>query len=204
MTRHLARSLFVGRLNFRTLEMDLRYHFEQCGTVEACEIARDSTGKSKGFGFVVFSRPQDAEFAVQKLEESSLDGKKIHVEFNKPVLRKRMMAKQEEREARRVNQDSRVVKEEEEGGGSVAGYDRYLPEADTREEREPCLNRGSDVDEKEELLIDRGREVGDSEGGSDSSSSDRGDGHRHSRHRRSYSRSRSSHHHQRHHHHHRR
>jgi RNA recognition motif-containing protein len=108
MTRRLGRSLFVGRLNFRTIEADLRYHFEQCGPVDACEVARDSTGNSKGFGFVVFSRPQDAEFAVQQLEESFLDGKKIHVEFSKPVLRRRMETKKIEREVRRRNEGDSI------------------------------------------------------------------------------------------------
>jgi RNA recognition motif-containing protein len=104
---HLARSVFVGRLNYRTLEQDLKFHFEQCGKVEECRIVRDATGASKGFGFVAFSRPQDAEFAVEKLEGSELDGKSLHVEFNKPVLRRRMESKQMEREVR----NSREVEE---------------------------------------------------------------------------------------------
>jgi RNA recognition motif-containing protein len=101
MTSHLARSVFVGRLNFHTIEQDLRFHFEQCGKVDTCDIVRDSSGQSKGFGFVGFSRPQDAGFAVQKLDGSLLDGKLIHVEFNKPILRKRMAARHLEREFRR-------------------------------------------------------------------------------------------------------
>jgi RNA recognition motif-containing protein len=100
MTSRLARSVFVGRLNFRTIEQDLRFHFEQCGTVDTCDIVRGSSGQSKGFGFVGFSRPQDAGFAVQTLEGSLLDGKQIHVEFNKPILRRRMAGRTLEREFR--------------------------------------------------------------------------------------------------------
>lgn len=96
---HLATSVFVGRLNFQTAELDLQFHFEQCGKVKSCQIVRTDDGRSKGFGFVCFSRPQDAEFAVKKLDKSLLDGKEIHVEFSKEGLRKRMDAKQEMRQA---------------------------------------------------------------------------------------------------------
>ena len=95
----LATSVFVGCLNFRTIESDLQFHFSQCGKVKECQIVRDRNGSSKGFGFVWYHRPQDAEFAVKKLEGSLLDGKNIHVEFNNEALKRKMDAKQQEREA---------------------------------------------------------------------------------------------------------
>ena len=89
----LTSSVFVGRLNFRTVELDLQFHFEKCGKVKECKIVTDADGRSKGFGFVTFFRPQDAEFAVKKMDGSVLDGKQIHVELNNEG-RKRREAKQ--------------------------------------------------------------------------------------------------------------
>ena len=116
---HLSRLVFVGRLNFRTIEDDVRFHFEQCGRVVDCKIVCDGNGRSKGFGFVSFERPQDAELAVEKLDGSVLDGKNIHVEFNKEILRKKMETKQMEREVMKsfkdvVQSDSSSSSSEEE------------------------------------------------------------------------------------------
>ena len=110
---HLSRIVFVGKLNFRTVEPDLRFHFEQCGKVTDVEIVRDDSGQSKGFGFVKFERPQDASFAVERLEGSTLDGKQIHVEFNKLRLRDRLITKQIERDIRKKYQAKNALPEPE-------------------------------------------------------------------------------------------
>ena len=49
--------LYVGNLSFETTENELRDLFAQHGTVTDVAILNDrETGRSRGFGFVTFSR----------------------------------------------------------------------------------------------------------------------------------------------------
>ena len=53
--------LYVGNLSFETTENDLRDLFAQHGTVTDVAILSDrETGRSRGFGFVTFSRCRPA------------------------------------------------------------------------------------------------------------------------------------------------
>ena len=46
-------NIYVGNLNYRVREDDLKQVMEEYGTVESVKIIKDrDTGKSKGFGFV--------------------------------------------------------------------------------------------------------------------------------------------------------
>lgn len=57
-----------------------REMFEKFGKVTSCALMRDMDGKSKGFGFVSFEDPTDAEQAVNELNEQELsNGKKLYV-----------------------------------------------------------------------------------------------------------------------------
>ena len=95
-------NIFVAKLNYDTQEDDLRAAFEQFGEVSSCSIAHDKmTGRSKGFGFVEMDNDEEAENAINALNETDLDGRTIVVK------------KAEPREAR----DSRGG-----GGGGRGGY----------------------------------------------------------------------------------
>jgi RNA recognition motif-containing protein len=99
----LAMNIFVAKLNYDTIEDDLRAAFEQFGEVSSCSIAHDKmTGRSKGFGFVEMDNDEEAENAINALNETDLDGRTIVVK------------KAEPREAR----DSRGGG----GGGGRGGY----------------------------------------------------------------------------------
>ena len=46
-------NIYVGNLNYRVRDDDLKQVMEEYGTVESVKIIKDrETGKSKGFGFV--------------------------------------------------------------------------------------------------------------------------------------------------------
>lgn len=45
-------------------EEELQEHFSQCGTITSAKLMRDEKGISKGFGFVCFSTPEEANKAV--------------------------------------------------------------------------------------------------------------------------------------------
>jgi cold-inducible RNA-binding protein len=76
--------VFVASISWNTNENGLRNHFSQVGTVEEAIIIKDrETKRSKGFGFVTFSNQDEANRAVQELDNSMLDGKTLRVNFAK-------------------------------------------------------------------------------------------------------------------------
>lgn len=73
-------NIFVAKLSFDTDDDGLREAFETYGSVVSSKVIFDNyTGKSKGFGFVEMSDRQEAMTAIEKLNESSLDGRTIVV-----------------------------------------------------------------------------------------------------------------------------
>ncbi len=72
--------LYVGRLPYRTTDQELSDLFGQFGEVRSATIIIDrETGRSKGFGFVEMSNDQDAQSAMNQLNNSLLDGRTIVV-----------------------------------------------------------------------------------------------------------------------------
>jgi RNA recognition motif-containing protein len=79
--KRMAKKLYVGGLSWDTTDESLRGAFEQYGTVsEAVVITDRDTGRSRGFGFVSFEAPEDADKAVEGLNGTSLDGRTIRVD----------------------------------------------------------------------------------------------------------------------------
>ncbi|MFN0213571.1 MAG: RNA recognition motif domain-containing protein [Saprospiraceae bacterium] len=78
-------NIFVAKLNYDTTEEDLQAAFEQHGTVSSCSIAKDKmTGKSKGFGFVEMDNDDEAQSAIEALDETEFDGRTIVVKKAEP------------------------------------------------------------------------------------------------------------------------
>ncbi|GIY23106.1 polyadenylate-binding protein 1 [Caerostris darwini] len=57
----------------------LREMFEKYGKITSAKVMTDDTGKSKGFGFVSFEDPENAEKAVDDLNGKELNGKTLYV-----------------------------------------------------------------------------------------------------------------------------
>jgi RNA recognition motif-containing protein len=76
-----ATSLFVGNLPYGVTEQGLRELFERQGvTVTSARIVTDfDTGRSKGYGFVEASTPEEARTAISALHQSTLEGRTIVV-----------------------------------------------------------------------------------------------------------------------------
>lgn len=71
-------NIFVAKLSFDTQDDDLREAFEQYGIVDSAKIIMDqSTGRSKGFGFVEMPNDDEALNAIEGLDNSDLDGRTI-------------------------------------------------------------------------------------------------------------------------------
>lgn len=61
----IERKLFVGMLNKKYNENDVRQMFSNHGTIEECTVLRDPSGQSKGCAFVTFSTKQSAIAAIK-------------------------------------------------------------------------------------------------------------------------------------------
>jgi RNA recognition motif-containing protein len=81
----MAQKLFVGGIAFNTTSEGLREFFEQSGTVLSADVITDqSTGQSRGFGFVEMGSVEEANQAVSQLHGRELDGRMLKVEISKP------------------------------------------------------------------------------------------------------------------------
>lgn len=81
----MATKLFVGNLPYATTGDDLRAAFSKVGKVADANVVSDkATGRSRGFGFVEMGSEEDAKKAVEELNGSELDGRKIFVSEARP------------------------------------------------------------------------------------------------------------------------
>jgi len=75
--------LYIGNIDYSATEAELASHFARYGKVEFVNIPVNRyTGKARGFGFITFSSPQDAENAME-LNGSEFKGRQIQVNFAK-------------------------------------------------------------------------------------------------------------------------
>jgi RNA recognition motif-containing protein len=81
----MGRKLFVGNLSFNTDERRLEELFQSVGAVDTVNIVRDQmTGRARGFAFVEMQSDEDAQSAIQKLNDTELDGRKLAVNEARP------------------------------------------------------------------------------------------------------------------------
>ena len=83
-----SRRLYVGGLPYSTTDMQLEEIFSAHGTVESAQVIIDKfTGRSRGFGFVEMGTSDEAEAAVNALNETDLGGRTITVNEARPQRR---------------------------------------------------------------------------------------------------------------------
>jgi len=81
----MDKRLFVAGLPFSFDDQALSGLFTPYGKVESANVIIDrDTGRSKGFGFVEMSTPQEASDAIAKLNDSEVEGRKIVVNIARP------------------------------------------------------------------------------------------------------------------------
>ena len=75
-------NIFVTRLNFQTQDFELREVFEQFGTVNKASVVMDrATGKSRGFGFVEMPNCNEAQIAIEALDQTDFQERTIVVKL---------------------------------------------------------------------------------------------------------------------------
>jgi len=78
----MDKKLYVGNINFKTTEEDLKGLFSQHGNVVSAKIITDKfSGKSKGFGFVEMSTAEEATNAMNALKGAEFGGRQINVDL---------------------------------------------------------------------------------------------------------------------------
>lgn len=81
----MEKKLYVGGLSYNTTNDSLQAAFAQAGTVESATVMMDRmSGRSRGFGFVEMSTPEEAEAAIQLWDGKELEGRTIRVNLARP------------------------------------------------------------------------------------------------------------------------
>ena len=81
----MSMKLYVGNLSFQTSSEDLQQLFGQAGTVESASVVEDrDTGRSRGFGFVEMSSPEEGKAAIEQFNGQEVGGRALNVNEAKP------------------------------------------------------------------------------------------------------------------------
>ena len=74
----MSSKIYVGGLPYATTDAQLQDLFSTHGTVESARVITDKfTGRSRGFGFVEMASNEEAQKAIQALNGTDLDGRKL-------------------------------------------------------------------------------------------------------------------------------
>ncbi|CAG8557460.1 11357_t:CDS:2 [Paraglomus occultum] len=78
-------NLFIKNLDANISSSDLFNHFRKFGRIISARVMRDQeTGNSKGFGFVSYTNPEEADRAKTAMNNKSLGSKQIVVRLHEP------------------------------------------------------------------------------------------------------------------------
>jgi RNA recognition motif-containing protein len=76
----MSRKIYVGNLNYATTDDSVRELFLQFGSVTSANVIIDqSTGRTKGFGFVEMETEEAARKAIEKLDGREFEGRRLRV-----------------------------------------------------------------------------------------------------------------------------
>jgi RNA recognition motif-containing protein len=72
--------LLIRNLSRSTTEEELKVLFEECGTVQSCDLVLDkTTGGSKGFAFVEMPKSGEAKVAMKIMNNTTVASNIIRV-----------------------------------------------------------------------------------------------------------------------------
>ncbi len=78
-------NIYVGNLSFRATEEDIRNAFSRFGQVTSVNIVMDQdTGRSRGFAFVEMADADEANSAIEGLNDQEIVGRRVVVNEAKP------------------------------------------------------------------------------------------------------------------------
>ena len=72
--------ILIRNLDRKTTEEELYKLFTEYGEVESCNLVMDTVSKeSKGFGFVEMVKPENAKYAIKKLNNQTIGSNRVRV-----------------------------------------------------------------------------------------------------------------------------
>ncbi|KAL2978688.1 hypothetical protein AAZX31_13G131100 [Glycine max] len=77
--KYQASNLYVKNIDDDVTDKELRDLFSSCGTITSVKVMRDDKGISKGFGFVCFSNPEEANKAVMSFNGCTFHRKPLYI-----------------------------------------------------------------------------------------------------------------------------
>jgi RNA recognition motif-containing protein len=78
-------NIYVGNLDFKVNEDDLKEIFEEYGTISSAKIITDKfSGRSKGFGFIEMDDESEARKAIEELNGAQLESRNMVVNEARP------------------------------------------------------------------------------------------------------------------------
>jgi RNA recognition motif-containing protein len=78
-------NIYVGNLDYKVNEDDLKGLFESYGTVSSAKLIIDKyNGRSKGFGFVEMENDDEAKKAIEELDGTTLQSRQVTVNEARP------------------------------------------------------------------------------------------------------------------------
>jgi RNA recognition motif-containing protein len=81
----MAKKLYVGNLPHEITDSELQNIFEPCGSVVSAQVIVDrETRRSKGFGFVEMSTEDEANEAIEALNNKEVNGRALTVNIARP------------------------------------------------------------------------------------------------------------------------
>ena len=80
-------NIYIGNLNYRVREEDLKQVMEEYGVVDSVKIIIDrEAGKSKGFAFVEMPNDAEGKRAIEELNEAEYEGRQMVVKEARPKM----------------------------------------------------------------------------------------------------------------------
>ncbi|MFC1572786.1 RNA recognition motif domain-containing protein [Candidatus Eisenbacteria bacterium] len=81
----MSTNLYVGNIPFQCSEEDLNELFSAYGEVVSAKMIMDrETGRPRGFGFVEMAQAEDAQKAVEGLDQKDFMGRALKVNLARP------------------------------------------------------------------------------------------------------------------------
>jgi RNA recognition motif-containing protein len=73
-------NIYIGNLNYRIREEDLKKTLEGYGVVDSVKVIKDrDTGRSKGYAFAEMPNDDEAQNVIRELNETEFEGRQMVV-----------------------------------------------------------------------------------------------------------------------------
>ncbi|EMY61834.1 MULTISPECIES: RNA recognition motif domain-containing protein [Leptospira] len=78
----VSNKIYVGNLKFSLKEENIRQIFSVYGVIQDLKMIHDrETGNFRGFAFITYANPEEAEEAVTQMNGQPVDGRNLKVTF---------------------------------------------------------------------------------------------------------------------------